>query len=47
MRIKGFENEFLGSTFDHLMEHKNLAKGLLAKNDRVKRIRFEKLKESN
>jgi len=34
MRIEGFEEGFLGSTFDHLVEHENLAKGFLAKNNR-------------
>ena len=47
MRIEGFEEEFLGSTFDHLVECENLAKGFLAKNGRLKRIWLEKFKESN
>jgi len=47
MRIEGFEEEFLGSDFDHLVEHKNLGKGFLAKNYRLKRIWLEKFKESN
>ena len=31
MKIEGFEEEFLGSAFDHLVERENLAKGFLAK----------------
>jgi len=38
IRIEGFEEEFLGSAFDHLVGRENLAKGFLAKNDRLKRI---------
>jgi len=33
MRTEGFEEEFLGSAFDFLMERENLAKGFLAKNE--------------
>ena len=47
MRIEGFEGEFLGSAFDHLVEHENLGTGFLAKNDRLKRIWLENFKESN
>jgi len=38
MRIERFEEEFLGSAFDHLVKCENLAKGFLVKNDRLKRI---------
>jgi len=47
MRIEGFEEELLGSAFDHVVDRKNLAKDFLTKNDRLKRIWLEKFKESN
>jgi len=47
MKTEGFEEDFLGSAFYHLVEHENLAKGFLAKNNKLRRIWFEKFKENN
>jgi len=38
MKLKGFEEEFLDSAFDHLAERENLAKVFITKNDRLRRI---------
>ena len=47
MKTEGFDEEFLGNAFDHLVEWENLAKGFLAKNDKLKRIWLQKFKENN
>jgi len=47
MKTERFEEDFLGSTFDHLVERENLAKGFLAKSDKLRRIWLEKFKENN
>ncbi|KAJ8428008.1 hypothetical protein Cgig2_032345 [Carnegiea gigantea] len=47
MKTERFEEDFLGSAFDHLIERENLAKGFLAKNDKLRRIWLEKFKENN
>ena len=38
MKTEGFEEDFLGNAFDHLVERENLAKGFLAKSDQLRRI---------
>jgi len=38
MKTEEFEEEFLGNAFDHLVERENLAKGFLAKSDKLRRI---------
>ena len=47
MKIERFEKEFLGNTFDHLVEWKNLVNGFLEKCDKLRRIWFQKFKENN
>ena len=47
MKTEGFEEEFLENAFDHLVERENLAKGLLAKSDKLRRIWLQKFKENN
>ena len=47
MKTEGFEEDFLGSTFDHHVERENLAKGFLAKSNKLRKICPEKFKENN
>jgi len=47
MKTEGFDEEFLGNAFDHLVERENLAKGFLAKSDKLRRIWLQKFKENN
>ncbi|KAJ8440609.1 hypothetical protein Cgig2_031026 [Carnegiea gigantea] len=47
MRTEGFEDEFLGSAFDYLIERENLAKGFLGKSEKLRSIWLEKFKENN
>jgi len=47
MKTEGFEEDFMGSAFDHLVECENLAKGFLAKSNKLRRIWLEKFKENN
>ena len=47
MKTEGFEEEFLNSAFDHLIERENLANDFLAKSEKLRRIWLEKFKESN
>jgi len=47
MKTEGFEEDFSCSTFNHLVECENLAKGFLAKSNKLRRIWLEKFKESD
>ena len=47
MKTEGFEDDFLGSAFNHLIERENLAKGFLLKSDKLRKIWLEKFKENN
>ena len=47
MKTEGFEEDFLDSAFDHLIERENLPKGFLAKSDKLRRIWLEKFNENN
>ncbi|KAJ8425036.1 hypothetical protein Cgig2_006496 [Carnegiea gigantea] len=47
MKTEGFEEEFLGTVFDHLVKRENLAKGFLAKSKKLWRIWLQKFKENN
>ena len=38
MKTERFEEDFLGSAFDHLIERENLANDFLAKSDKLRRI---------
>jgi len=43
-KTEGFEEDFLGSAFDHVAECENLAKGFPAKSDKLRRIWLKKFK---
>jgi hypothetical protein len=47
MKTEGFEEDFLASVFDHLVERENLANGFLAKSDKLRKFWIEKFKENN
>ena len=47
MKTVGFEEDFLASVFDHLVERKNLANDFLAKSDKLRKFWIEKFKENN
>ena len=47
MKTEGFEEDFLASAFDHLVERENLANGFLAKSDKLRKFWIEKFKENN
>ncbi|KAJ8429590.1 hypothetical protein Cgig2_008561 [Carnegiea gigantea] len=46
MKTEGFEEDFLGSAFDHLVQREHFAKGFLAKSDKLRRIWLEKFEEN-
>ena len=47
MKTEGFKEDFLANIFDHLVERENLAKGFLAKSNKLRRIWLEKFKENS
>ena len=47
MKTEGFEEDFLVSVFDHLVERENLANDFLAKSDKLRKFWIEKLKDNN
>lgn len=47
MKMEGYEEGFLGSAFDYLVEHENQAKGFLAKSENLRKIWLENYKEKN
>ena len=38
IKTEGFEDDFLGSAFDHIIQCENLTKGFLAKGDKLRRM---------
>ena len=47
MKTEGFEEDFLASVFDHLVERENLSNEFLAKSDKLRKFWIEKLKDNN
>jgi len=47
MKTERFEERFLDVAFYHLVEHGNLAKGFLAKSDKLRRNWLLKFKENH